>query len=308
MTAATTSPLRFRLPTALITVSAAVRLTVVADAKGGHLEPEVAIALATRGQSRPLASASTVAATPGASWLIEGNLRATFDRQHPKTASLIMDLSMRAEQYLSVLRMGEDVSEIATCGRVLSILNEQLAAADRMRREWLAAQGRGLRAHTQDLTHEDLVTLTSCPSELPAEVTIPSAAAQMLADNYGVLFARVESASANPAVAVPATMAVFRRAPIGHPDIKAPGADDPWVRDNALSHVHLVDDDTLAGYEMPQDGTVKAALAPDLAQIQLDLLMASDECTQLAATHARAEELAMLESASRLVRLPGQRS
>ena len=77
MTTAPAHRLRYRLPTTLITLSAAVRLAVVADPRGGHLEPEVAVSLASRGQPEPLASARVVPLPAGASqpsWRGEGML------------------------------------------------------------------------------------------------------------------------------------------------------------------------------------------------------------------------------------------
>lgn len=315
MTTAPAHRLRYRLPTTLITLSAQVRLAVVADSEGGHLEPEVAVSLASRGQPEPLASA-VVVPLPGATedgradapdWRGPGTLRRAFDDAHPKTSALILDLSLRAEQYLAVLRMGESTHEIVTVGQVLDIVNRELAAADRMRREWIAGQGRAIRSNTVDLTVDDLVPLETCPAELPADLATPPGIAQTLARDYGVLVARVEP-PASPAGVVPATVAVYRRAPRDLPDVAGSAEDQPWVRDDSLSHLHLVEEDDAVGYPMPDDGAVLAALAPDTARCQLDLLMASDECTQLAATHARAGELQALENATRLVRIPRQRS
>lgn len=310
MTTAPAHRLRYRLPTTLITLSAAVRLAVVADPKGGHLEPEVAVSLASRGQQEPLASAvvvplpSTVAKP---AWSGDGMLRQAFDRAHPKTSALILDLSLRAEQYLAVLRMGESTSEIVTVGQVLDIVNRELAAADRMRREWIAGQGRAIRANTVDLTIDDLVPLETCPAQLPATLATPPGIAATLARDYGVLVARVEPPP-SPGGSVPATVAVYRRAPRELPDVGATADEQEWIRDDALSHLHLVEEDDAAGYPMPDDAAVLAALTPDTARCQLELLMASDECTQLAATHARAGELQALENATRLVRIPRQRS
>lgn len=310
MTTAPAHRLRYRLPTTLITLSAAVRLAVVADPDGGHLEPEVAVSLASRGQPEPLASA-VVVPLPGAgaqpAWRAEGMLRKAFDQAHPKTSALILDLSLRAEQYLAVLRMGESTNEIVTVGQVLDIVNRELAAADRMRREWIAGQGRAIRSNTVDLTIDDLVPLETCPPELPAHLSTPPGIAATLASDYGVLVARVEPPP-SPSGSVPATVAVYRRAPRDLPDVGSPADDQPWIRDDALSHLHLVEEDDAGGYPMPDDAAVLAALAPDTARCQLDLLMASDECTQLAATHARAGELQALENATRLVRIPRQRS
>jgi hypothetical protein len=311
MTTAPTHRLRYRLPTTLITLSAALRLAVVADAEGGHLEPEVAVSLASRGQPEPLASAVVVplpAVADGPVWREPGMLRRSFDQAHPKTSALILDLSLRAEQYLAVLRMGESTSEIVTVGQVLDIVNRELAAADRMRREWIAGRGRAIRANTVDLTIDDLVPLESCPAELPADLAVPPGIAATLARDYGVLVARVEPPPSGPAGSIPATVAVYRRAPRELPDVVAQAEGRPWIRDDALSHLHLVEEDDAVGYPMPDDGAVLAALTPDIARCQLELLMASDECTQLAATHARAGELQALENATRLVRIPRQRT
>jgi hypothetical protein len=311
MSTAPASRLRYRLPTTLITLSAAVRLAVVADPEGGHLEPEVAVSLAPRGQPEPLASAVVVplpTGLPMPQWHSEGELCRIFNRAHPKTSALITDLSLRVEQYLAVLRMGESTTEIVTVGQVLGIVNRELAAADRMRREWIAGQGRAIRASTGDLTIDDLVLLETCPNELPVETAVPAGIATTLAADYGVLVARVESPPTGPSGAGPATVAVYRRAPRDLPDVGPADADQPWRRDDSLSHLHLMEEDEGSGHAMPDDAAVLAALAPDTARCQLDLLMASDECTQLAATHARAGELEALENATRLVRIPRQRS
>jgi hypothetical protein len=298
-------------PATLITLSAALRLAVVADHEGGHLELEVAVSLACRGQPEPLASACIVSLPAEAiapQWRQDGELRRIFDRAHPRTSALITDLSRRVEQYLAVLRAGESTAEIGTAGQVLDILNRELATADRMRREWIAGQGRVIRSGTADLTIDDLVPLDTRPQQLAADLAVPPGTADKLARDYGVLVARVKSAPSGRSGAGPATVAVYRRTPQDLPDLGSPGADQPWQRDESLSHLHLVEEGDATGHVMPADAAVLAALAPDTARCRLDLLMAGDECTQLAATHARAGELQALENATRLVRIPRQRS
>ena len=76
-----------------------------------------------------------------AAWTRPGSLRTAFDRSHRRTAALIADLSARAEQFLAGMRMGDGPAEVETFGSALAVVERELAAADRMRREWIAAQG-----------------------------------------------------------------------------------------------------------------------------------------------------------------------
>src|SRR5512144_2486983 len=92
MSAPAAFPLRYVLPTTAITLSATVRLAVVVDGQGGHLEPEVAVSLSAPWHPNPLTSTRRVLPDPGNPqrgnlpvYASPGSLRKMFDRLHPRT-------------------------------------------------------------------------------------------------------------------------------------------------------------------------------------------------------------------------------
>jgi hypothetical protein len=324
MTAPVTPHLRYLLTSTVLTVHTVVRLAVVPDDEGGHLEPQVAVTLSTPARPVPVTSAMRVPIAPGIApaWAAPGSMRHTFDHAHPRTAALAADLSSRAEQFLAGLRMGEDPSEVVAFGNALTVVHRELAAADRMRREWIAGQSRDVRSATWDLTRDDLLALPTAPRTLAADVELPGGGqAAGLAAEYGVLVAVVDGTDEHGMPTGPATVVVYRRPPLELPDVPTPDAAQPWRRDGALAHLHLVDelDRPVAGAGVPsprtpwEDGTdgrgsgeveqsEAAFVAAETARCQLELLQGSDEYARLAATHARAEELQALEQEARLAR------
>lgn len=295
--------LRYVLPTTAVRLSAQVRLAVVPDAKGGHLEPQVAARLVTRGRRTAVASVHDIALPESPAWAQPGSLRRRFDRENPRTAALIADLSARSEQFLAGLRMGENTSEVITFGQALEVVHRELAGADRMRREWIALQGEALRTATWDFDDADLLPLEYPSATLPGDVALPGGAAQELAQDYGLLLASVSHDGHG------ATLAVYRRAPRRLPDVPDAGDETPWTCEPALSHLRLLDTPSVP---RPRDGeesgpaeafglhTAFADSPVDLARRQLALLDASDEYSRLASTHERTEELAALELLMRL--------
>jgi hypothetical protein len=315
MTTPATSPLRYVLSATALTVGTTLRLAVVADDRGGHLEPEVVVSIGSPARALPVAAAQPVPVTTGTpAWTVAGCLRRWFDTAHPRTAALAADLSSRSEQLLAGLRMGEDLAEVVTIGRALEVVHRELAAADRMRREWVAGQGYDVAASTWDLGADDVLPVEGTPRTLPASVSLPSETAEALAREYGVLVA-FTGGDADGGVGASA-VAVYRRPPAALPDDAAPLADGVWRRDDALSHLQLVDtpvgssavpaprsgDDRWAatGHAPAVQGPQAALTAVELARTQLELLQGSDEYARLAATHHRAEELAALEHEARL--------
>jgi hypothetical protein len=132
-----------------------------------------------------------------AAWTRPGSLRTAFDRSHRRTAALIADLSARAEQFLAGMRMGDGPAEVETFGSALAVVERELAAADRMRREWIAAQGFDVRSGRWDVDLGDAVTVVGSPQGelpdlLPADIPVPAGPAQILARDYGVLLAVVD--------------------------------------------------------------------------------------------------------------------
>lgn len=103
-----------------------------------------------------------------AAWTRPGSLRVAFNKTHPRTAALIADLSARAEQFLAGMRMGDGPAEVETFGSALAVVERELAAADRMRREWIAAQGVDVRSGQWQV---DLGSVVLVPEPLPA--TLP---------------------------------------------------------------------------------------------------------------------------------------
>ncbi len=321
MSSSVSSPLRYVLSTTMLTVQASLRLAVVADAKGGHLEPEVIVSLASRTRPVPAVSGRRTAVQAGGpGWAADGSLRRAFDKAHPRTTALAADLASRAEQYLAGLRMGENPSEVVTFGRALEVVHRELAAADRMRREWIAGQGREISAAIWDLCPEDLLRVEGAPRVLPADLELPSETAADLAAGFGVLVAVLES-DADSRTGAASTIAVYRRPPAELPDGIVAAEDRSWHRDDLLAHLHLTDEQ-VSDVPMPaprvpnqrggQDPWAAVSAPPvpahpeagldavALARCQLELLQGSDEYARLAATHARTEELLALEHEARL--------
>jgi hypothetical protein len=336
MSASVTFPLRYVLPTTALTVGVTLRLVVVVDDQGGHLEPEVAVGLSAPWHPQPLRSTRRVVTHDGhplagalPASAVPGSLRRAFDRAHPRTAALIADLSARSEQYLAGLRMGEESSQVVTFGQALEVVHRELAAADRARRECVSRQGRDVRTAELDVTGNDMISISGPRQTLTADIEIPSGRAQDLAREFGLLLALV-SDDADPGNgrgrADTASVAVYRRRPARWPDHMAPDPTLDWVRDDALSRLRLADASEptsdipqqrvsaemermmtpLLGRPFSPDPELEAAVRA--ARTQLDLLDASDEYSRLASTQYRAEEIAALQHQMRLAYLPRQRS
>lgn len=335
MSTSTAFPLRYVLPTTALTLSVTLRLAVVVDEQGGHLEPEVAASLSATWHPTPLTSVRRVVDTDGhplagslPAAAVPGSLRRAFDRSHPRTAALIADLSARSEQYLAGLRMGEDPSQVVTFGQALEIIHRELAAADRTRREWVSRQGQDIRSREWDITGADLVTVVGRQPTLPADVEIPAGRAEELARDFGLLIALVteESTAGARARTESARVAVYRRRPERLPGQEASAADPApeWLRDDLLSRLRLADATEvgdvpnqrvspaterlmapLLGQQLTFDPQVDAATRA--ARTQLDLLDASDEYSRVACMQYRAEEIASLQHQMRLAYMPRQR-
>jgi hypothetical protein len=313
MSASVTFPLRYVLPTSALTLSATVRMAVVVDEKGGHLEPKVAVSLSAPWRAAPLTSAHTVGDLGGLDALqgtvpalaVAGSLRAAFDRAHPRTSALITDLSDRSAEFLAGLRMGENAADVVEFGRAIEVVHRELAAADRMRREWIARQGKDLRSGEWDLTAGDVLSLDACPATLSPSVEVPDSLAAELARDYGILVAiGGDDTDHQRHGGGHAVLAIYRRTPDVLPYYPPQDAGRPWLRDDALSRLRLLDADEIAGSlptpRRPLDGEVGQSLS-EVGQLQLDLLDCSDEYTRLAATHCRAEELAALQGRSQFL-------
>lgn len=249
------------------------------DAVGSHLQTMrpgftgVPAARSSLGPARPGESAQPPADLGiRAGWTRPGALRLAFDRSHPRTAALIADLSARAEQFLAGMRMGDGPAEVETFGSALAVVERELAAADRLRREWIAAQGFDVRAGHWQVDLADAVLLAEpLPDRLPADTApaAPTAGAATLARDYGVLLVVADperdapdGAAAGPEgyrrvdellirQARPVVVAVYRRAPAGiegEPETSA-----EWVLDPALtSHVEAVDGHSQLDVVAPQ--------------------------------------------------------
>jgi len=338
MSASPAFPLRYVLPTTALTLRVTLRLVVVVDELGGHLEPEVAASLAAAWHPAPLTSVHKVLSNDGhpldgslPASAVPGSLRRAFDRDHPRTAALISDLSARSEQYLAGLRMGEEPAQVVTFGQALEIVHRELSAADRTRREWISRQGRDIRSAQWDLSGGDTLTLSTPAVRLPGDTAVPVGRAQELAREFGLLLAVVTEeaeagASVHRARTDSAVVAVYRRRPDRWPgQDTAPDVSTEWVRDDALSRLRLADaGDAVA--ELPQQRAVPGAerllvplpgqpATPDpvieaaarAARTQLDLLDASDEYSRIASMQYRAEEIAALQHQLRLAYLPRTR-
>lgn len=333
MSAPAAFPLRYVLPTTAITLRATLRLAVVVDEQGGHLEPEMEVSLSAPRHPQPLTTVRRVLPPSDSplrgsvpAYAVAGSLRKSFDRQHPRTAALVADLSARAEQYLAGLRMGEESEQVVTFGQVLEVVHRELAAADRTRREWISRQGREIRIAEWDLTGKDVVSLREASDTLPGDLEIPSGRATEMARDYGLLVAiwtdRADDGQHGGSES--AGIGVYRRLPDALPEHTAADPARPWVKDEALSRLRLADvADPIS--ELPHqrgsheeephipllphlqnhDSALEAAVRA--ARTQLELLDASDEYSRLASTHYRDAEIAALQHEMRLAYLPRQR-
>ena len=337
MSASAVFPLRYVLPTTALSVHATLRLVVVVDTLGGHLEPEVDVSLAAPWHPEPLTSVRRVLRGDGdplngslPASAVPGSLRKAFDRSHPRTAALIADLSARCEQYLAGLRMGEEPALVVTFGQALTIVHRELAGADRTRREWISRQGRRVRTVDCDVTGADMITIPAKAARLPGDTELPDGRAQDLARDYGLLVALVDGTGADTRTRSRSVeAAVYRRTPGSWPGQAAVAdPDEEWVRDDALSRLWLTDGsdptnpvgDLPAPRQSPQGQQVLAPLPgrtswvdPDVeamaraARTQLDLIDASDEYSRLASAQHRADEIASLQHQMRIAYLPRQR-
>jgi hypothetical protein len=331
MSASVAFPLRYVLPTTAVTLNATLRLAVVVDEQGGHLEPEVAVRLAAPWHPIPFASTrrvlpEEVSPLRGSlpAYAVPGSLRKTFDRQNPRTSALIADLSARAEQYLAGLRMGEESEQVVTFGQALEIVHRELATADRTRRNWISRQGRDIRSAECHLVASDVVTLDTASETLPADIEIPEGYTH-LAREFGLLVAIWSGQSDEGGHrSETARIGVYRRLPEHLPEYPVPDADRPWVRDESLSRLRFSDaGDPVsdipqqrgagegqlplpsAGRSFENDPAVEAAVRA--ARTQLDLLDSVDEYSRLASTQYRDAEIAALQHEMRLAYLPRQR-
>jgi hypothetical protein len=188
-----------------------------------------------------------------ASWTDPGALRLAFDRANPRIAALIEDLSARAEQFLAGMRMADGPAEVEKFGQVLTVVERELAAADRMRREWIAAQSFTYSQQTWQLDVEQMVQRDeNVPlPELPARTVPSDDTARELAEQFGVLMVAYAPDRTEPTEVVPpgseqlnrveeillrrprpVSVAVYRRIPEA---LRSPDSPEPdWVRDPAL--------------------------------------------------------------------------
>jgi hypothetical protein len=335
MSAPAAFPLRYVLPTTAITLSATLRLAVFVDPQGGHLEPEMAVRLSAPWHPQPFTTVRRVLPTSDSplsgslpAYVVPGSLRKSFDRQHPRTAALIADLSARSEQYLAGLRMGEESEQVVTFGRALEVVHRELAAADRTRREWVSRQGREIRTAEWDLTGKDVVTLARPADTLPGDIEIPAGRATEMARDYGLLVAiwtdRADDGARGRSES--AGIGVYRRIPDTLPDHPGVDPEREWVRDEGLSRLRLADvadpvadiphqrggaspDSAQAIPLLPhlahQDPALEAAVRA--ARTELELLDCSDEYSRLASTQYRDAEIAALQHEMRLAYMPRQR-
>jgi hypothetical protein len=333
MSASVSFPLRYVLPTTALTLGATLRFAVVVDDQGGHLEPEVVVALSASWHPAPLTSVRRVLAVgetslPGSLPVaaVPGSLCRAFDRAHPRTAALICDLSARSEQYLAGLRMGEDPAQVVTFGQALEVVHRELAAADRARREWVSRQGWDLRTAEWDLSGADMISVDGSHATLPGDTEVPAGRASQIAREYGLLIAICTDEADEPhrGRAESAGVVLYRRVPDALPDGQPVDPARLWTRDDALSRLRLADaGDPVAEIPAQRHGNDSAHLvAPMFGQLlgsdplleaasraartQLELLNVSDEYSRLAATQYRADEIAALQHEMRLAYLPRQ--
>lgn len=281
---------RYVRPKGAVHVHAVLRLIAVVDDQGGHLEPEVAVAVGCPWRHVRLGSVAAVTMPQGAlasPLSAPGALREAFDKRHPKAAAIIADLSARSEQFLAGLRMGEEPAEVLHFGQALEVVHRELAGADRMRREWIARQGGDLRELRLDIGHANLLNLEHAPAVLPRDVEVPFGVATELAESFGLLLVIVDGDEGS-GDGLP-ILALYRRVPsenVGDATV-TPGA---WLRDD--SFVTAVPETALAR----------------IARCQLDLLDVSPEYARLAVTHQRDGELSALEREARLADVARPRS
>jgi len=315
MTTSVMNLLRQARTTTVLSLSASVRLVVAPDRLGGHLVPEIVVHLTSRPSGVPALGSNRIAleSVQAPAWYQDGSLRREFDFVHPHMSALLTDLTSRSEQYLAGLRMGEHLEEVEAFGRALSVVHRELAAADRMRRGWIARRGYEVRGATFDLALGDLLQLEHCPAALPADTRPPKGTASKLSEGYGLLFV-ASGTDPEAGAGEPTTLYVYRRPPHSLPEMPEVGVGRMWQRDDALSGIPLIGE--TGGSTMPsgvlqdpedllRDARWSQTIA--VAQCQLELLEASDEYTKLAVSHERVEEVAALREEVGLLAAPRPR-
>lgn len=205
------------------------------------------------------------------SWTSPGSLRTVFSRTHPRTAALIADLSSRADQFLAGLRMSDQATEVLAFGSALEVVERELAAADRMRREWIALQGFAVRSDTWQIDVPSTVTVRGDvgdkpPATLPADTPVPPEQA-VAARDHGLLVAVVDAHTPDAKQrklqldrrdellmrrARPVTVAVYRRIPEGVDGFDPKAA---WTLDKALvTSLDVVDANSTVDVLAPDAG------------------------------------------------------
>ncbi|MDQ1292126.1 MAG: hypothetical protein QG608_3 [Actinomycetota bacterium] len=302
MTTSVMNLLRQARTTTVLSVNASVRLVVVPDRLGGHLVPEVVVHLTSLPRRVAILGRHRVAleTIQAPAWYQEGSLRREFDIVHPHMSALLTDLTSRSEQYLAGLRMGERLDEVEAFGRALSVIHRELAAADRMRRGWIARRGYEVRGCAFDLAPDDLLSLEHCPAALASDTRLPKGVAPKLSEGYGLLFV-VSGSNSEEGAGEPTTLHMYRRSPHSLPEIPEVGVGRMWQRDDILGGIPLIDEADGASFPSgnlpdPDDQVrdVQWSETIAVARCQLELLEASDEYVKLAVSHERIEEVAAL--------------
>lgn len=122
----------------------------------------------------------------------EPTLEELWAAAYPRSYQALSKLGDQVGHYLGVLETSQLSADIIAAGEALTILHRELAAVDRMRRDWIAAQAEVHDPCFWALQTTDLLRLPKAdlPAELSVDQSIP-AGAQELAER-GILIALVD--------------------------------------------------------------------------------------------------------------------
>ncbi|MGI5499034.1 hypothetical protein [Lentzea sp. CA-135723] len=158
--------------------------------------------------------------------------------QHERSADLLGALSARLDALLTSLAAAAEPAEIVSIGNALQVVERELAALDRVRREWIARQGTSVL--TADVSANQVVNLdrSALPGTLPREQSANPALRGLIAKNLLPVLAsdRASLPESNyPSDLEHEDALVFRRARPATLGIYRRGsAAEAWTLDEAL--------------------------------------------------------------------------
>lgn len=171
---------------------------------------------------------------------IQPSLEDQWEAAHPRSGAALTRLAAQIDTYLGVLETSKMSAEIIAAGEALTVLHRELAAVDRMRRDWIAAQAHALDPQSWTLQTTDLLRLhePELLDELPANQQTPKGADELA--RQGILLALVDLERRQPPENRPnldrTDEILFRRArPVTLGVYRRESESDGWTLDPAFT-------------------------------------------------------------------------